>query len=68
MRTDAEICAEGLQALADALGPVEAERFVSLMLRESFDYTQWRQTLWRGKSVEQISRAAMDERKSPASR
>lgn len=33
---------EGIQALVDALERVEAERFISLMLCEPFDYTQWR--------------------------
>lgn len=41
MRTDAEIRARGLRVLIDGLGAVEAERFISLILREPFDYTTW---------------------------
>jgi hypothetical protein len=64
MRTDTELRVDGLRALAEALGSVEVERFVTLMLREPFDYTQWQQNLWAGKTVEEISTAAMELRKS----
>ncbi|MDQ1257117.1 MAG: hypothetical protein QG656_1719 [Candidatus Hydrogenedentes bacterium] len=64
MRTDTELRVDGLRALAEALGSVEAERFVTLMLREPFDYTQWQRNLWPGKTVEEISTAAMAFRKT----
>lgn len=38
--TDTELKLRGIEALIDALGVVQAERFVSLILREPFDYTQ----------------------------
>jgi len=41
------------------MGPVEAERFIILLKRENFDYTQWRRPLWAGMGVEEISREAM---------
>ncbi len=46
MRTDTEIRIHGLRALVDVLGIVEAEKFISLILREPFDYTKWQQNLW----------------------
>jgi len=46
-----------------ALGDIDAERFVSLILREPFDYTKWRRDLWAQKSVEEISAAAAALRK-----
>ena len=64
MKTDTEIRIKGLKALSDALGPVEAERFVSLLLREPFEYTKWRRELWADKTVEEISKAAMEHRKT----
>jgi len=63
MRTDTQIRTEGLRALFNALGAVEAERFVALLLREPFDYTAWQRTLWPDKSVEEISEAAMAARR-----
>lgn len=57
--TDTEIRLRGMDALVEALGEVEAERFVALIQREPFDYTEWQRTLWEDKSVEEISRMAM---------
>jgi hypothetical protein len=58
MTTDAEIKMKGFQALLDSLGALEAERFIALLLREPFDYTQWQRSLWMDKSVQEISAAA----------
>ena len=62
MITDTEIKVRGLKALADALGHVEAERFITLLMREPFDYTEWQKRLWPERSVEDISKAAMEFR------
>ena len=59
MRTDTEIRVHGLRALVDVLGIVEAEKFISLILREPFDYTRWQQNLWPDKSVVEISGTAI---------
>jgi hypothetical protein len=64
MSTDTEIKVKGLKALNDALGQVEAERFVALLLREPFDYTKWRRDLWADKTVGEISKAAMKHRRA----
>lgn len=58
--TDNEIKIQGIDALIKSLGEVEAERFISLILREPFDYTEWQKKLWIGKSVEDISSMAMN--------
>ena len=47
IRVDAEI---------KQLGLVEAERFIMLVQRDKFDYTQWRQTLFAGLSGDEINR------------
>ena len=62
MNTDTEVRLRGLRALVEALGTVEAERFITLILREPFDYTNWQRRLWADRSVEEISKAAMAER------
>ena len=59
MITDTEIKLEGLRALTNALGEVQAEKFIALILREPFDYTKWRQKLWVDRTVEDISKSAM---------
>jgi hypothetical protein len=62
MISDTEIRTTGFRALVAALGDVQAEKFIALIQREPFDYTQWQRTLWPDKSVEEISRAAMKQR------
>jgi hypothetical protein len=61
-RTVTEIKIRGLKALADALGHIEAERFIALLMREPFDYTDWQKSLWPERSVEDMSKAAMEFR------
>ena len=64
MSTDTEVRVRGFSALVEALGPVEAERFITLLLREPFDYTQWQRTLWAEQGVHDLSRAAMNLRRT----
>jgi hypothetical protein len=64
--TDTELKLRGIEALIAALGVVQAERFVSLILREPFDYTQWQRDLWPDKSLEEISGLAMENWNRPA--
>jgi hypothetical protein len=46
MKSDALLKSDGMRILADSLGIVEAERFITLMLREPFNYTEWQRTLY----------------------
>ncbi|RJP32009.1 MAG: hypothetical protein C4527_07070 [Candidatus Omnitrophota bacterium] len=64
MRTDTEIKISGYELLSDNLGMVEAERFIALIQREKFDYTQWRETLFHELSGEEISKRAMEFQKT----
>ena len=52
--TDTELKVTGLKLLNDNLGLVETERFITLFLRDKFDYTEWRSALWQGKTLEDI--------------
>jgi len=54
-----EIKQQGIHILSQYLGDVEAERFISLIQRDRFDYTKWRQGLDDESSIEEISRNAM---------
>ncbi len=68
MKTDTEIRIDGTQALVEALGEVNAERFIALIMREPFDYTKWQRTLFGEQSVEQVSRAAREKREEESER
>ena len=64
MLTEMEIKIKGLNALSRELGSVDAEKFISLLLKEPFDYTEWQRTLFQNLSVAGISKAAMQVRNS----
>ncbi len=57
-RADAEIRTEGIRLLASRLGTVDAERFIAMMHRDRFDYTQWRQSQWRAETAHSLAEQA----------
>lgn len=59
MKTDTQLKKDGIQFLINKMGGVDTERFISLLIRDKCDYTQWQKQLWRGKSVKDISNEAM---------
>jgi len=65
--TETVLMKTGMKVLIQHLGNIEAERFVSILLREPFDYTEWRKdNLCAGLSVEEISKEAMKVYKQEA--
>ena len=53
--TDDKLRADGFSVLVKALGDVNAERFIALMNREPFDYTEWRRdNLFVGETVDSL--------------
>jgi len=65
--TDTEVKQKGLGALIEALGEVDAERFIMLLNREPFDYTQWQKTIFNNADVYELSKRAMQNRNDQAS-
>jgi len=63
MRTDNVVRLEAMDALIATLGPVDAERFISMVKRDTFDYTEWQRTLWSDKTIEEIHAAATEYEK-----
>ena len=64
MRTDSVLRLEAMNALLTALGSVDAERFISMVKRDTFDYTEWQQNLWEGQSVAEIHRLATEHERN----
>ena len=61
LRTDTIVKKEGMKTLLDNLGQVDAERFISLIIREPFDYTAWRSNLQEENiSLRELSHKAME--------
>jgi len=54
MTTDTILKHKGMDILSNALGLVEAERFISLILREPFDYTEWQRDLYKDVSLDEF--------------
>ena len=57
---DTVLMKTGMEVLIEKLGNIDAEKFIALILREPFDYTEWRkENLFAGMTIEEISNEAM---------
>jgi hypothetical protein len=54
MIADTVLKRKGLDALSKNLGLVDTERFISLILREPFDYTEWQHDLYKDVSLDEF--------------
>ena len=53
--TDSELKSKCFTILAEQVGNVEKERFVMLLNRDTFDYTEWRKNnLLQGETVDSL--------------
>ena len=53
--TDSELQSKCFTILAEQVGSVEMERFVMLLNRDTFDYTEWRKNnLFQGETVDSL--------------
>jgi len=66
MRSNTVLRDDGMRILAEQLGLVEAERFIALLRREPFDYTEWRQGLFVDVPLEQFLQDAQNFRDNMA--
>ena len=40
-----DILNRGMECLTESMGVVEAEQFISIIIRERFDYTKWQRQM-----------------------
>ena len=52
--SDNELTVRGMNLLKEEFGPVDAERFVYVMTRDGFDYTEWQRNLFKGETVRSL--------------
>ena len=53
--TDSELKSKCFTLLAEQVGSVEMERFIMLLNRDTFDYTEWRKdNLFQGETVDSL--------------
>ena len=58
--TDAEVMRLGMDCLEKNLGIIDTERFISALLRERFDYTEWRKNYFADMDLETLHREAVE--------
>lgn len=57
--SDNELTMRGMNLLKAEFGPVDAERFVYVMTRDGFDYTEWQKGLFKGETVRSLGEKMM---------
>ena len=57
--SDNELTMRGMNLLKNEFGPVDAERFVYVMTRDGFDYTEWQKNLFDGETVRSLGEKMM---------
>ena len=55
-----EILNDGVNWLREKLGDVGTEAFISIIIREKFDYTKWRRQFFGDKTVSEINEEAAE--------
>jgi hypothetical protein len=60
MRTEVALKVEVMELLVRTFGEVDAERFITIIKSDDFDYTEWRRNLWKDKSIDEIHRMATE--------
>ena len=60
MMSNAEIMDKGINCLIEKLGTVDTERFISVLIREKFDYTKWQRDRFDDMSYEELNDAAIE--------
>ncbi len=58
--TDAEVMRLGMDSLVKNLGIIDTERFISSLLRERFNYTEWRKKNLADMDLETLHREAVE--------
>ncbi len=61
MITDAELKLKGFNILTETLGEVIAEKFITLIIKDKFDYTKWQKSLLLDVDLETLSKNAMKD-------
>ncbi|MCM1145883.1 MAG: hypothetical protein NC318_13475 [Blautia sp.] len=59
MNNAVELMDAGFACLVEKLGIVDAERFVAMIKRDSFDYTLWRREYFDKMDLNQVGKEAL---------
>ena len=53
-----------IKCLIENFGVVQTERFISLVIKEPFDYTKWQRNLYNDMTVDELFTAASESKKA----
>ena len=67
MREDNALRVDAMNLLVKGLGEVEAGRFIYLVKRGRFDYTEWQRNLWNDKTIDEVFALAAEREKAGSS-
>ncbi|MCL2426140.1 MAG: hypothetical protein FWD05_07360 [Oscillospiraceae bacterium] len=59
MDTDNTLQIKAMNVLISALDIVDTGRFINIVKRDTFDYTEWQRKLWEEQSISEIHEAAI---------
>ncbi len=51
-----ELLKNGMKCLTEKLGLINAEKFISIIIKEKFDYTKWQETYFNNIDSEQFDK------------
>ncbi|HOV13428.1 MAG TPA: hypothetical protein PK771_04010 [Spirochaetota bacterium] len=54
MLSDTLLKYEGMKILRENLGIVESEKFIFLIKKEPFNYTEWQREQWKDNTVDEL--------------
>ena len=59
-----DIMNRGMECLIQAMGVVEAEQFISIIIREKFDYTKWQRQYFDAMALGEFHQKALEYAKA----
>ena len=66
MMNDTVLSQNAIKCLIDNFGIVQTERFISLIIKEPFDYTEWQRDLYSDMTADEFFNAVSKWKKSTA--
>ncbi|KZX11488.1 hypothetical protein [Methanobrevibacter filiformis] len=61
MKNETILRIEAMDILVKKLGIVDAERFIDIIKKDNFNYTEWRKNLWKDKTLNEIYDDAVED-------
>ena len=60
MKSEIALRVEAMGILIKGLGEIDAERFITIIQSDSFDYTEWQRNLWDDRNIDEIHQMATE--------